>query len=1047
MKNVKLKFLFSGLFVFLTGTSGYCGAYASDLVRVEQQAGMVTGYVLDEKDEPIIGATIKSGSKDGTVTDINGKFSLNVPAGTKLTVSYIGYKPQTVKAGNSPLKIHLVADDKTLNEVIVVGYGTVKRKNFTGSVATVDVAKSPVSLTPATDAMATLRGTVSGIYVAPSQWSGRISTLQVRGQKAVNGGSAPLIILDGMIFTGQRRDIDPNTIESISVLKDATSLAAYGSQAANGVVMITTKKGVEGKPRISFNSSWGLSSPTFKPDVLSPSDYVKKVNLQNGLAEDADPTWMKSFEYSNYKAGKTTNWFDYSTRTGVVRDYNASVSGASKNINYFFSGSFINQTGVVIGDGFKRTNLLMRLQSDITKWLQIGTESSYTYNDYLDPTPYNLYEAVRLSPYGRAERPDGAGLEKYPVNEGTDRTNPLWNAKSGTYSNVETYDVLNLRGHLLLKCPWIDGLTFKMSGNSTIENDYYDNFIHEGYYVQEGDSEDRYSPSTISQYLSLANGYNDRYKNVYWVWDNILDYTHEFGPHFIDITLVYTRDSKTEEGHGYTASDFSSLGNTTLGYWGLNYATNVKIDVSSYDKHNDVGYLARLNYSYKDTYHLDLSVRRDGSSVFGDNNKWGIFPAVGMAWTVSNESFMKKVTPVSYLKLKFSWGKNGSQNLSPYETLSQITLGEAGGFSYPFGNTSEASWAQRIKTLGNKDLAWQKTQSINYGFELGLLKDRITFDFDGYFSKTTDQIFSRSIPVIINGLTSLEETMGQINNSGIELTLNTKNIETRDFQWESQLIYSLNRNKLKSLYGDGKDDVTNSLFLGKSLGAIYGYKNIGIIQCAYDASGKPAYDANGNLEVADADKAYAAANGAKPGDVKFEDVNGDGKITSSDRKILGYTVPNFTMSLGNTLTYKNLQLYFLFTGTFGGDGYGRSTNIYAYRTASDFYGDNNLNHGWWTPENRSNKYPSVTYNNDNYTPVQGFGFVRLSDLTLSYSFTQPWVRNLRISNLQVYVACKNLFTITNWTGGDPEVQQTLTSNKSYQYPVSKTVSFGLKLTF
>ncbi|MCI1247076.1 MAG: TonB-dependent receptor [Prevotella sp.] len=1046
MKNVKSKILFSGLFVILASSSGYCGAHASNLIRIEQQAGTVTGYVLDEKDEPVIGATIKAvGSKDGTVTDVNGKFSLDVPAGTSLTVSYIGYKSQTVKAGSNPMKIHMVTDDKTLNEVIVVGYGTVKRKNFTGDVSTVDVAKSPVSLTPTTDAMSLLRGTVSGVYVAPNQWAGRISTVQVRGQQAVNGYSDPLIVLDGMLFTGEQRDIDPNTIESISILKDATSLAAYGSRAANGVIMITTKKGVEGKPRISFNTSWALSSPTLKPDVLSPSDYVKKTNLQNGLAEDADPTWMKSFEYSNYKAGKTTDWFDYSTRTGITRNYNASVSGASKNLNYFFSGSYIDQTGIVRGDDFDRTNLLMRLQSDITNWLQIGGETSYTYNDYSGPTTYNLYEAVRMSPYGRPERPNGAGMEKYPVNEGP--VNPMWNNESGTKDNSETDGTLALNGHVLIKCPWIDGLTFRMNGSYSVGHNAIDLFSHEGYYIQEGDSEDRYSPATVSKYLAQANGYTDRTKTVDWVWDNILDYTHEFGPHFVDLTLVYTRDSQTSDDRSFRASDFSSLGNTTLGYWGLNYGAVQKIDAPIYNKHNDIGYLARLNYSFRDTYHLDLSVRRDGSSVFGENNKWGVFPAVGLAWTVSNESFMKKVTPVSYLKMKFSWGKNGSQNLSPYETLSQITLGEAGGFSYPFGNTSEASWAQRITTLGNKDLAWQKTQSINYGFELGLLKDRISLDFDGYFSKTTDQIFTRSIPVIINGLTSMQETMGQINNSGIEFTLNTKNIETKDFQWESQLIYSLNRNKLKSLYGDGKDDITNSLFLGKSIGAIYGYKNIGIIQCAYDANGKPVYDANGNLEVAAADKAYAAANGAKPGDVKFEDVNGDGKITSSDRKILGYTVPNFRMSLGNTLTYKNLQLYFLFTGTFGGNGYGRYVNTYAYRTASSLTGDNNLNHGWWTPENRSNKYPSVTYNNDNYTPVQDYGFVRLSDLTLSYSFTQPWVRNLRISNLQVYVACKNLFTITNWDGGDPEVHQTVTNGGSYDFSVSKSFTFGLKLTF
>lgn len=1048
MKNAKFKILFLGLVVFLTCSYGYSKVKASSLIRIEQQAKSITGYVFDENGEPVIGATVKAaGSTKGTVTDLDGKFSLDVPVGTNLFISYIGYKPQTIKAQSTSVKVHLVVDDKTLNEVIVVGYGTVKRKNFTGSVSTVDVANSPISLTPKTNAMDNLRGTTSGISVSQQQGAGQSPSMQVRGQKSISGSSSPLIVLDGVIYMGNYNDIDPNIIESMSVLKDATSLAAYGSQAANGVIMITTKKGAEGKPRINFNTSWAFSTPTCEPDVLSPSDYVKKVNLLSGLAEDADPTWMNSFEYSNYKAGKTIDWFDYVTRTGVMQNYNASVSGASKNVNYFFSGSYVDQSGIVIGDDYSRTSLNMHLQSDITKWLQIGTEAAYTYNDYSGPTTYDLYEAVRLSPYGQAERPNGAGIEKYPVNEGVYRTNPLWSVKSGTIDDSDTYNTMDLRGHLLVKCPWLDGLSFRMNGTYSLGHVNRDYFTHEGNYILEGDSEDRYSPSTIANYLSKANGYTARTKNVYWVWDNILDYTHEFGQHFVDLTLVYTRDSKTYDYRYFSGSDFTALGNTTLSYWGLNYAATQKINSISYTKHNDVGYLARLNYSYKDTYHLDLSVRRDGSSVFGEDHKWGVFPAVGVAWTVSNEPFLKKVTPVSYLKLKLSWGKNGNQTLSPYETLSKITLGQAGGYSYPFGNTSEVSWGQRITALGNSELAWEKTQSINYGFELGLLKNRINLSFDGYFSKTTDQIFSRSIPVIINGLTSMYATMGQINNFGVEFTLNTKNIETKDFQWESQLIYSLNRNKLKSLYGDGKDDITNNLFLNKSLGVIYGYKNIGIVQCAYDANGKPAYDANGNLEVAAADKAYADANGAKPGDVKFEDIDGDGKITSNDRKILGYTVPNFRMSLGNTLTYKNLQLYFLFTGIFGGNGYGRSTNLYAYRTASDVTGDNNLNHGWWTPENPSNKYPSVNYTNGNYKPLQDYGFVRLSDLTLSYSFTQPWVKNLRISNLKIYMACKNLFTITNWKGGDPEIQQTVGTGYSYGYPLSRTVSFGINLAF
>ena len=659
--------------------------------------------------------------------------------------------------------------------------------------------------------------------------------------------------------------------------------------------------------------------------------------------------------------------------------------------------------------------------------MQVGGQVNYAYNNYSGPTTYNLYQATRLSPYGRAERADGGGPEKYPVNEGIYRINPMWDVLSGTIDDHDTYATTTMKGHLLLKCPWIEGLTFRMNGSYSVENVERDYFTHEGYYVLEGSGDDRYSEATVSNYLASANGYSARTQNTSWVWDNILNYTRQFGKHFIDLTYVYTRDSYEYDYRRFDGSDFAALGNTSLGAYGLNLAATQQINSLNYTLHTDVGYLGRANYNYDDTYHISVSVRRDGSSVFGANHKWGTFPAVGLAWTVSNEDFMEKAKAISYLKLKASWGINGNQSLDPYQTLSRIVLGQSGGYSYTFGNTSEVSWGQRISQMGNEDLGWEETESFNYGFELGMFDDRVHLDFDGYVSRTTNQIFSRSIPVMINGLTSMYATMGQVNNWGIEINLNTTNIQTKDFTWNSGLLFYINRNKLKELYGDGQDDITNSLFLGKSLGAIYGYKNIGIVQ--------------------EEDTEYMEANGAVAGDVKFADLDEDGVITSEDRTILGYSKENFRMSLSNTLRWKDFELYFLLIGVFGGNGYGQAVNLYAYRTVSDVQGDNNLNHGWWTAENRSNVYPRIDYTDGRYTPLQGYGFVRLQDLSLSYTFRQPWVKKLYISNLKVYMACKNLFTITGWEGGDPEIQQTIGTGYSYGYPLSRTVSLGVNLTF
>ena len=799
---------------------------------VQQQKQTVTGIIKDATGEAIIGASVlEKGTSNGTITDLDGKFTLSVTPNATLVISYIGYQTQELPVVTGKvMDIQMKEDAEMLDEVVVVGYGTTKRKNFTGSVSTVKASETPLALMPTSNAMDILRGTATGITVSQQQGAGQAPSLQVRGQKSVNGGSTPLIVMDGVIYMGSFRDIDPTTIESMSILKDATSLAAYGSQAANGVIMITTKKGKLGKPVINVNTSWAFSTATAKPDLLSPEDYVKKVNLLSGLAEDADPTWMREYEYENYKNGNTIDWFDYSTRTGIMQNYSASVSGATEKMNYYLSGTYTDQEGVVKGDDYDRTVLTARIQTDITNWLQVGGQVNYAYNDYSGPSVYDLYQAIRLSPYGRAERADGGGVEKFPVNEGIYRINPLWNVESGTIDDHDTYSTVSMKGHALVKCPWIEGLTYRLNGSYSIENIERDYFTHEGYYVKEGTGDDRYSESAVSDYLASANGYSARTKNTSWVLDNIINWQRQFGKHYVDLTYVYTRDSYEYSYRRFDGSDFAALGNTNLSYDGLNLATTQKINGLSYTRHTNVGYLGRANYNYNDTYHLSVSVRRDGSSVFGANNKWGTFPAVGVAWTASNEEFMKNIKAISYLKLKASWGKNGNQSLSPYETLSKITLGQSGGYSYPFGNTSLVSWGQRITSMGNTDLGWEETESFNYGFDLGVLDNRIRLEFDGYFSKTTNQIFNRNIPVMINGLTSMKATMGRVDNWGIEVNLNTTNIQTKDFNWGSTLTFYMNRNKLKELYGDGQDDITNSLFLGKSLGAIYGYKNIGIVQ-------------------------------------------------------------------------------------------------------------------------------------------------------------------------------------------------------------------------
>lgn len=1002
----------------------------------------IQGTVTDADNNALPGVTIlEKGTNNGSISDVNGHYNITVSSPEAVLVfSFIGYTTQEVAVeGKTTIDIKLAESVQQIEDVIVVGYGTTNRKYFTGSTTVKKVNDTPLALIPNTDAMDVLRGNVPGLTVSQQQGAGQSPVLLIRGQKSIeNNATSPLIILDGVIFFGSLRDIDPSTIESVSVLKDAASVAAYGSRAANGVILINTKKGSIGKPVINFQSSFGISKVINKADVLSPQDWIRKVNILQGLAEDADPTrWMSDFEDENYTNGKTTDWQDFAERTGHNQKHSLSISGATEKMNYYVSGSYTKTQGVLIGDDYDRQALNSSLTTHITNWLEVGGNLNYSFNDYSGPTVYDIYQSIRMTPYGRAYRDESKGLlEKFPATEGLFRVNPLWNVESGTIDDHDVFYTTILDGHALVKVPWVKGLSYRLNYSYTYQSVERDYFTHEGFYVPEGSTDDRYLPSTLANYLTNANGYSERTKNLAWLLDNIVTFDRTFGKHYINFTGVYTRDSYTHIFKRFEGSDFSELGNTALSYDGLIFAQVQNIEVTDHNGNkNDntvktnIGYLGRINYSYNNRYHITASVRRDGSSVFGTDNKWGVFPSVGVAWTMSEESFMRNISQLNNLKLKLSYGKNGNQSLSPYQTLSTLALGQTGGFSYPFGNTSEASWGQRIDRLGNTHLQWEETTALNTGIELGMFNNRINLTADVYKSKTTRQIFTRNIPVMGAGITTIDATLGQVDNWGIEATINTQNIKRSQFGWISTFVFYTNRNKLVELYGDGQDDIANSLFIGKSLGAIYGYKETGIIQ------------ETGNED-------YISINGGVPGDVMFKDIDGNDTINNKDRTILGYNKDLFRASLANTFTYKNFELYIFITGIFGGKDFYKSINLYAYRTMTDVSRDNNFNHIWWTPENKSDTYPRIRYTDSKYTPLQSRTFVRLQNISLSYTFAQALTQKYKVNKLQLYISATNVFTITNWVGGDPETGQTLNWNGyGYGYPLSAVYSVGINLTF
>ncbi len=1035
-KNQLRKFSIRVLFFLITIT--FSGMYAQDVT--------VTGNIQDASGIPLAGANvIETGTTNGTQTDFDGNYSIKVSdSNSQLTISYIGYSSKTIAVnGQQNIQIQLEEDAQGLDEVIVVGYGTAKRKNITGAVERVNLEDSPVALSSNTSVLQSIRGATPGINIGTQNQAGQTPSILVRGQNSISGSNDPLIVLDGIIFLGSVSDINPNDIASIDILKDASSAVVYGSRAANGVILINTKKGKSDKPIIKFSTATGINRWQNQPDLLERNDYLEKYAVQVGAPTVDDIVWEEIYRDVLQDEGVNTDWIDLISRSGQIQKHNVSVSGNSDKINYFFSGAYEDQEGVVIGDQFNRISLRSRLQANITDWLEVGIDGSYTNSDFSGQVA-SVSQAVILAPIGYPYRYEGqpfniatnnsTDLERYPTANNVQ--NPLWGT-DGTRDNFDKRNYFRLAANAKVKVPWIKGLSYSFNYTLSAQYRNVDTFEYEGYHIQLPGTDnffDRYSEASLQQNLSQANGSNLRYKTSNYVINNILNYTNDFGKNNINATLVATRDYSFSDLSSLTGRDFASLGNTTLGADGLSFASIIETDYDVVERQN-IGYLGSLLYAYDDKYHLNAAIRRDGASVFGVDRKFGTFWSVGGAWTLTEESFIPKTDFLNYLKLNVSYGVNGNQGVSPYQTLSGVSNGQPGNIRYAFGdNPSNSEFGIAQTSLGNSELGWESTTSLNFGIHSSLLKNRIALDVDVYFSQTEDQIFNRQIPTT-SGFNSILASLGQVDNSGVEISLNTKNIVTENFNWNSSVTFWRNRNKVVSLFGDDNDndgieddDIGNGLFIGESLGTIYGFEYIGVVQ--------------------EEDTQYIADTGAVPGDPMFRDLDGEPGITAEgDRKILGTSDPNFTMGFANTITYKDFTLYTLFTGMFGGNDYflGSNPRSNSFQNRFDF---NEVNNGaFWTAENQSTTNLRPDFNDSRYIGLQSRGFIRLQNVNLSYKFNPDFLKriNFGVSSLELYTSADNPLIFTNWFGGgDPERG---IAAQSGTLPVMSSYLIGLNVSF
>ncbi|MCG6191336.1 TonB-dependent receptor [Maribellus maritimus] len=1006
------------------------GANQSVKNEIRQQHG-ITGKVIDSSGSPLPGVTIVvKGTTNGTVTNADGEYFIsNIPGEAILQFSFVGMKTQEIIVGNKTnISVTMEVDAIGIEEVVAVGYGTLRKSDLTGSVSSVKLENTPQSLFINQTPLDALRGEVAGVNIGVSTTAGGTPSMQIRGQNSIYGSNDPLIVLDGVIYMGNLNDINPNDIATYDILKDAVSSAVYGSRAANGVIVITTKKGKSEKPVITFNATTGLSTWSNKPDLMNGAEYLK-VFSEKYLQTEPTTDNLTGTELENYNNGIETNWLDLISRKGFVQNYQLAVSGKTKRVNYYLSTSYDESKGVILGDDFNRISLLSKIELDVTDWLSIGFDANMSKRDY-SGVAASIGDAFVLPPYTDPYRDDQGNLEKYPRENSY--INPLWDVESGTRDNNDIQYSVLLRNYATINCPWIKGLSYRINFQNTFMRDDVSDFYHEGYYVNEGAEIERYSPSRIESLLGKANGTATNKKRKGYVIDNILSYKQTLGDHHIDAILVATRDKLDDYSLSVTGKDYSDNGNTLLGIHGIDRASEITADVNNTIKTN-IGYLGRLNYSFKNKYYLSGSVRRDGSSVFGEKNKWGTFSAVGLGWRISEEDFFVKSDIIDNLKIKLSWGQNGNQGIGPYTTLSTVVSGSSADTPYEFSDTpGKIYYGLYQKRMGNAELGWETTESINMGFESVWLKNRVFLDMDIYFSKTTDQLFDRRIPSM-TGFTSMKASMGQVNNRGIEITAKTVNIKNGNWRWQSSLYLWRNFNKLIHLYeedldGDGveDDDITNNLFIGQSIGAFYGYVQDGIVQ--------------------EDDIDYIEMTGSSPGDPKYKDIDGVVGISTNDRKILGYSKPAYKINLGNTVTFKRITLYALLTSTLGTKDYYLSRNVKAFSAATPSrMSSNGIRLPYWTSKNPTNKYPSVTYAPDEkYMALQSRNYLKLQRVSLSYNLGNHILNKIGISSAKVFLSAEELFVLTDWSGGDPEAGIGVGSSS---FPVTSNYSVGINMSF
>ncbi|WP_160712900.1 TonB-dependent receptor [Chitinophaga solisilvae] len=1003
LKDQPLKYVIENKSIFIS-PKALPAAPSQQLVAV---AGIdVKGKITDETGGPLPGASIRvKGTSQGVSAGTDGTYTLHIngEGPQVLIISYLGMTPQEITVtGNTTLNITLKPAVEQQSEVVVVGYGSKKRSDVTGSISS--VPKERLKNLPVTNVLQALQGAVVGVnIVSNSSKPGSSPAFYLRGLKSITASNAPLIVLDGIPFSGSYNDINPNDIASIDVLKDVSASAIYGARGANGVIMVTTKRGKTGKPVISYNAYGG---PEFQSNVMKQMNgeqYRTKnhwYNIQAGRPTAPDLPYLS--EQQNFANGvPEVDWQKEISQQGYIQSHELSISGGTDNVKYYISGTYLKQNGTIRGFQYNRASIRANMDANVTSWMKTGV-NLFLVNNNEDGGRATLFDANALSPYGTLSNAKG-DYEVYPIAPQTLYTSPLVN----TYNpGLNRNKNMTASGYAEIAPGFLKGLKYRVNGSYSFRpkrtSDYYGR--------KSGDM------------LGSAEVYNE--ENRQWIVENLLSYATHIKKHGLDFTALY---SAQKEERFTTRLKANTFVNDNLDFNNLN-AAQVQKTESEYTGNSLLSQMFRANYTYDSRYLFTATIRRDGYSGFGADDKYGVFPSIAAGWNIHNEKFMQHIPQITQLKLRASYGKSGNQAVDAYQTLTRLKAAQ-----YIYDGTTGIGLIP--DKLGNARLKWETTKGLNIGIDFGLWNNRLSGSVEAYSTNTYDLLLKRKIPAI-SGYTEVYDNIGKTANKGLEIMLNSRNIESDKFTWQTSFNISFNKNKVVSLYGDNKDDIGNNLFIGRPLLGVYDYTMTGIWQVGEDSKIDP---------------------GAKPGYIKFADTDGNGKIDASDRSYLGTQLPKYLAGLTNTFTYKNFSLNIFIQNVHGSL---RPNNILDNR---DQAGVINLpaDVPYWTSENKINTNPALFYTNPkNYKYAQDASFIRIKDVTLSYNFDKAMLQRYKISNLMMYVSGRNLATFTKWQGWDPETApSSITSSttrlsngqgagqqSSDFYPLTATIVFGVNIS-